>query len=174
MSAPKAPTQHLVEKQKLGSSSSSEDGTTSVGDRDFQQEHEILELVRRYTTQSVQQNHGSPFDAAQGSPLDPQSDQFRAKDWSRSYYNLKYSGEEAISRVAGFAFENLNVWGEGSPTDFQSTVGNTILKFPALFGKGNQRIEILRDIDGLLLPGEQLCVLGPPGSVSLPKTSHNR
>ncbi|KAJ4986667.1 ABC-2 type transporter [Stagonosporopsis vannaccii] len=164
MSAPEAPAQQLAEKQKLESSSSSEDGRTSIGDRDIRQEHEILELVRKYTSQSVQQNHGSPFEASGGGRLDPQSDKFRARDWARSFYDLKYSGEEAVARVAGFAFEGLNVWGKGSPTDFQSTVGNSILKLPALFGRGSKKIEILRDLDGLLLPGEQLCVLGPPGS----------
>lgn len=167
MPAPEAPVQQqLAEKQKLESSSSSEDGTSSVRDRNAQQDHAILELVRKYTSQSVQQNHGSPFEAAEGGRLDPQSDQFRARDWARSFYGLKYSGGEAVPRVAGFAFEGLNVWGKGSPTDFQSTVGNSILKLPALFGKGSQKIEILRDLDGLLLPGEQLCVLGPPGYVN--------
>ncbi|KAG9186953.1 hypothetical protein G6011_10061 [Alternaria panax] len=92
------------------------------------------------------------------------SDHFRAKDWARSFYDLRYSSDETIPRVAGVAFRGLNVWGEGSPTDFQSTVGNTILKLPSLSGRGTQKIEILRDLDGLLLPREQLCVLRPPGS----------
>lgn len=167
MSATEAPAQQIAEKQKLDSSSSSDDGTTSVGDRDTQPEHEILELVRKYTSQSIQQHHGSPFEAVEGGRLDPQSDRFRARDWAKSFYDLKYSSDEAVARVAGFAFEGLNVWGKGSPTDFQSTVGNNILKLPALFGRGSQKIEILRDLDGLLLPGEQLCVLGPPGYVKM-------
>jgi ATP-binding cassette subfamily G (WHITE) protein 2 (PDR) len=80
---------------------------------------------------------------------------------------LRYNSEETIPRVAGLAFRDLNVWGKGSPTDFQSTVGNKILKLPSLFGRGGQKIEILRNLDGLLLPGEQLCVLGPPGQAQL-------
>lgn len=170
MSAPKVFTEQagganvaLAEKQKLDSSSCSEDDTPSGGDHDIQQEHEVLELVRKYTSQSIQHNHGSPFEAAEGSRLDPQSDQFRARDWAKSFYELRYSSDGAIARVAGFAFQGLHVSGTGSPTDFQSTVGNNILKLPALFGRGNQKIEILRDIECLLLPGEQLCVLGPPG-----------
>lgn len=170
MSAPEAFTQHaggasvaLAEKEKLESSSSSEAGTTSVADQDQQHDREVLQLVRKYTSQSTQHNHGSPFEASEGSRLDPKSDRFRARDWAKSFYELRYSSDEAIARVAGFAFQGLNVSGTGSPTDFQSTVGNTILKLPALFGRGNQKIEILRDLDCLLLPGEQLCVLGPPG-----------
>ncbi|KAF2632128.1 opaque-specific ABC transporter CDR3 [Macroventuria anomochaeta] len=171
MSAPQAFTQQaggtdvaLAEKQKLESSSSSGNSTTPTVDRDTQQQHEILELVRKYTSQSTQHNHRTPFEAAEGSRLDPQSDRFRARDWAKSFYELRYNSDEAVARVAGFVFEGLNVWGRGSPTDFQSTVGNTILKVPALFGRGSQKIEILCDLDGLLLPGEQLCVLGPPGS----------
>lgn len=153
----------LAEKTKLESSSGSETDKTSVPELEPQQNHEILELARKYTSQSTQRNHGSPFNAPEGSRLDPQSDSFRARDWARSFYELRYSSDEALARVAGFAFQGLNVNGMGSPTDFQSTVGNTILKLPALFGKGSQKIEILRDLDGLVLPGEQLCVLGPPG-----------
>jgi len=121
---------------------------------------EIHELARRFTSQSEHQ--GSPF-AAEGGRLDPRSEEFRARDWAKSFYNLRYNRDGSIARVAGVAFKGLNVWGTGSPTDFQSTVGNMILKLPSLFGQGTQRIEILRDCEGLLLPGEQLCVLGPPG-----------
>jgi ATP-binding cassette subfamily G (WHITE) protein 2 (PDR) len=140
-----------------------ENDTTSLAEREIQHEEEVLELVRKYTSQSTQHTYRSPFEAAEGSRLDPQSDRFRARDWAKSFYELRYSSEEAVARVAGVAFRGLNVWGKGFPTDFQSTVGNTILKLPALFGRGSQKIEILRNLDGLLLPGEQLCVLGPPG-----------
>ncbi len=163
MSAPKAFTHQLTEQKELDSSSSSERGATSVGDAVIQYDQEVLNLVRRYTSQSTQHNHGSPFEATEGGPLDPSSDKFRARDWAKAFYELKYSSDESVARVAGFAFQGLDVWGQGSPTDFQSTVGNIVLKLPALFGRGSQKIEILRDVDGLLLPGEQLCVLGPPG-----------
>ena len=80
-------------------------------------------------------HHSSPFDAPSDSPLDPSSPSFDAR-----------------------------VSGTGSPTDFQSSVANSLLKLPALFGRGAQKIHILRELDGLVLPGEQCCVLGPPGS----------
>lgn len=170
MSAPKAFSRQaggtdaeFAEKTKLESSSSSEIGTMSLAERNVPHEEEVLELVRTYTAQSAKHNHGSPFQATKGSQLDPHSDRFRVRDWARSFYDLRYSSQKAVPRVAGVAFQGLNVWGQGSPTDFQSTVGNTILKLPALFGRGSQKTEILKDLDGLLLPGEQLCVLGPPG-----------
>ena len=128
----------------------------------MQPEQEILELVRKFTTESKQQHLGSPFAAELDNQLNPKSDGFRAKAWAQSFYNLRYCGEEATPRVAGVAFRGLDVCGKGSPADFQSTVGNKILKIPSFFGRGIQRVEILRDLEGLLLPGEQLCVLGPP------------
>ncbi|EMD61347.1 hypothetical protein COCSADRAFT_183394 [Bipolaris sorokiniana ND90Pr] len=130
-----------------------------------ERDREVHELVRKFTSQAEQHGAtGSPLSDDVPPQLDPKSEQFRAKDWAQAFYNLRYSSEDTIPRVAGVAFRNLNVWGMGSPTDFQSTVGNMILKLPSLFGKGAKKIEILRDLDGLLLPGEQLCVLGPPGS----------
>jgi ATP-binding cassette subfamily G (WHITE) protein 2 (PDR) len=145
------------------SSSSSDCGAFDANNLDEQRNHEMHTLVRKFTAQSKLQDQESPFEATEGSGLDPNSDQFRARDWAKAFYNLRYSSGEAIPRVAGLAFRDLNVWGKGSPTDFQSTVGNKILKLPSLFGRGSQKIEILRNLDGLVLPGEQLCVLGPPG-----------
>jgi hypothetical protein len=143
------------------SSSSSETGGKHNEESEEQNERTVLDLVRESTAQSGP--FESPFDAAEGGHLDPNSNQFRAKSWAKSFYNLRYGSEESKPRVAGISFTNLNVWGKGSPTDFQSTVGNKILKLPSLFARGAQKIEILQDLDGLLLPGEQLCVLGPPG-----------
>jgi hypothetical protein len=140
--------------------------TKDVFQQEVQQDREVHELVRKFTSQSEQHNIGSPFAKDVHHRLDPNGADFSARDWAKSFYNLRYSSEDVISRVAGVAFKGLNVWGKGSPTDFQSTVGNTILKLPSIFGRGSQKIEILRDLDGLVLPGEQLCVLGPPGYVS--------
>ncbi|KAF2866739.1 ABC multidrug transporter [Massariosphaeria phaeospora] len=127
-------------------------------------EEELQHLARRFTTQSANFQHESPFTAAEDSHLNPKNSNFRSRDWAKAFYNVRYSDETVLPRVAGVAFRDLNVWGVGSPTDFQSSVGNSVLKFPALFGRGAQKITILRNLDGLLLPGEQLCVLGPPGS----------
>jgi ATP-binding cassette subfamily G (WHITE) protein 2 (PDR) len=152
---------------KLGpssiSSSSSENDKAPALDHSDQRERRVLELVRKYTSQSAHNHQGSPFSAPEGSELDPKSDNFRARSWAKAFYQLRYGSEDVTARVAGVAFKSLDVWGHGSPTDFQSTVGNKILKLPSLFGRGSQKIEILRDLDGLVLPGELLCVLGPPG-----------
>jgi ATP-binding cassette subfamily G (WHITE) protein 2 (PDR) len=156
-----------TEQAKVESSSSSDSGDLDEIRSEKHQNNQIANLARKYTTESAQHDLGSPFDAPEGSGLDPKSDQFRAKSWARAFYNVRYSSDEALPRVAGVAFRDLNVWGKGSPTDFQSTVGNKISKLPSLFGRGAQKIDILHNLDGLLLPGEQLCVLGPPGYVCL-------
>jgi ATP-binding cassette, subfamily G (WHITE), member 2, PDR len=129
-----------------------------------QQDQIVADLARKYTNQSIQANHESPFNAPKGSHLDPNSEKFSSKSWAQAFYNLRYTSGEAPARQAGVAFRNLNVFGRGSPTDFQSTFGNNILKLPALFGRREKKIDILHNLDGLILPGEQLCVLGPPGS----------
>jgi ABC-type multidrug transport system ATPase subunit len=71
-------------------------------------------------------------------------------------------------RSAGIAFRNLNVFGYGSATDYQKSVGNVWLETVSiaqkLMGKGQRRIDILRDFEGIVNPGEMLVVLGPPGS----------
>jgi ATP-binding cassette subfamily G (WHITE) protein 2 (PDR) len=150
---------------KPGSSSrpSTENDKVATFDHSEQSEREVLELVRKYTTQSAHNHQGSPFSAPEGSELDPKSDNFRARSWAKAFYQLRYGSQEVTARVAGVAFRGLDIWGHGSPTDFQSTVGNKILKLPSLLGRGSQKIEILRDLDGLVHPGELLCVLGPPG-----------
>ena len=150
MAAPVAFTQQasgadvaLAEKTKLASSSSSDTNRVSVAELEAQRDQDILELVRKYTSQSTQHHHGSPFEAPRGSRLDPQSDSFRAREWAKSFYELRYRSDEAIARVAGFAFQGLDVNGKGLPTDFQSTVGNTVLKLPALFGRRSQKLSLI-------------------------------
>ncbi|KAK4892312.1 Multidrug resistance protein [Elasticomyces elasticus] len=128
---------------------------------------EILQLARRLTSHSTKSHlhRQSPFSAEKNGPLDPDSESFRAQDWAKAFYNVRYNSDDALPpRSAGVAFRNLSVGGVGFPTDFQSSVGNFVLKLPAVFGRGRSDIAILRNLDGILQPGEQLCVLGPPGS----------
>ncbi|KAF2740045.1 putative ABC multidrug transporter [Polyplosphaeria fusca] len=164
-----APVHHLEGENGLESGSEVNSSSDFIPQNDpapseARREQEVLELVRKLTTQSIRSHQQFPFPAPKDSHLDPESSTFRAKDWARAFYNARYSVDGCLPRVAGIAFRNLNVWGSGAPTDFQTSVGNAILKVPSLFGRRTRKIDILRSLDGLLLPGEQLCVLGPPGS----------
>ncbi|UZP43165.1 hypothetical protein NXS19_010981 [Fusarium pseudograminearum] len=71
-------------------------------------------------------------------------------------------------RTAGIAFKNLDAFGFGQATDFQNTLVNIFLNATSIVrkigGYKGQRIDILRNLDGLVEAGEMLCVLGPPGS----------
>ncbi|EAW15031.1 putative ABC multidrug transporter [Aspergillus clavatus NRRL 1] len=129
----------------------------------------LTDLARKISTASHQPNHSFMFDVRDDSPLNPLSSSFNARKWAHEFYNVKYSGNDGSGpRAAGVAFTNLNVFGYGSPVDYQMSVGNALLKVPTMLrqalGGKKQRINILRDIEGLVLPGELLCVLGPPGS----------
>lgn len=129
-------------------------------------EMDIAHLARRVSAESKHLDHTSPFDAPEGGPLDPNSESFDAKAWSKHFYNTLYASDPV--RVMGVAYENLHVFGYGTDTDFQNTVGNWPFKLPELahrlIGNRGQKVDILRDFEGLVRPGEMVCVLGPPGS----------
>jgi ATP-binding cassette subfamily G (WHITE) protein 2 (PDR) len=140
------------------------------GDSVERREEEVHRLARRYTEQSTHSTtHQSPFNAAPGSVLDPNGDNFNARAWAKAMLDTQLEDPNAPPvRTAGVAFRNLNVHGFGRPTDYQKSVGNVWLEGPGLFkkitGDKGRKIEILQHVDGLVEAGEMLVVLGPPGS----------
>lgn len=133
-------------------------------------EDAVHQLARRLTVQSQQSSsHANPFNAAPGSALDPQGENFNARAWTKAMLNLQLSDENAPPiRTAGIAFRDLNVHGFGTDADFQKSVGNIWLEGVSLYkkirGDKGRKINILRNLDGLVEAGEMLVVLGPPGS----------
>jgi ATP-binding cassette subfamily G (WHITE) protein 2 (PDR) len=127
---------------------------------------DIVQLARRLSDESKCLGNMSPFEGPEGGELDPNSEKFDSKAWARQFYNTLYASDRV--RVMGVAYENLHVFGYGSDTDFQNTVGNWPFKLPELahrlMGNRGQKVDILRDFEGLIRPGEMVCVLGPPGS----------
>ncbi|KAE8154043.1 ABC-2 type transporter-domain-containing protein [Aspergillus avenaceus] len=131
-------------------------------------EHQLSNIARKLSRRSLESHPRSPFEANDGGPLDPNGPNFNSRAWARAFYNARYDTTDCPPRSIGFAFKNMSVSGYGSPVDYQMSVGNALLKLPTmalqfLSGRGH-RIDILQGLDGLVLPGEQLCVLGPPGS----------
>ncbi|RWA03740.1 hypothetical protein EKO27_g11365 [Xylaria grammica] len=157
----------MGKKELAGSSDeSTDDDAVEAGRR----ESLVHELARKYTTQS--QHHWTPgtnpyLDADENSPVNPNSPNFRARAWAKAMVEMTAS-EGKEFRTAGVCFQNLNVFGFGSGTDYQKDVGNVWLEAIGLgrraLGHKGTRIDILRDFDGVVRKGEMLVVLGPPGS----------
>jgi ATP-binding cassette subfamily G (WHITE) protein 2 (PDR) len=138
----------------------------------LERRHSVVQaLARTFTSQSQAVAPGTnPFLIAsedENSPLNPNGPNFNARAWAKALVNL-VAGENNQFRTTGVAFQNLNVHGFGSATDFQKDVLNIWLEAVGLVrkltGTGQTRIDILRDFNGLVRNGEMLVVLGPPGS----------
>jgi ATP-binding cassette, subfamily G (WHITE), member 2, PDR len=113
----------------------------------------------------------NPFEGAQNGAiiLNPRDSRFEPRAWAKTLIGMQARDQETPShRTAGFAFKNLGAHGFGTPTDYQKDVANVWLQAGTLvrklLGTGKQKIQILRDFDGLVESGEMLVVLGRPGS----------
>jgi len=149
-------------------------------DQDGVARERVQELARQLTRQSSRHHESASVrgDAAgsesgdflieKGSELDPFSDNFNAKAWTRKIVGV--TSRDPVNhpkRTAGVAFKNLKVHGFGSDSGFQQTVGNAPVagfgSIKELVGGKKQKIDILKGFDGLLDAGDMLVVLGPPG-----------
>ncbi|KAF9895076.1 hypothetical protein FE257_004705 [Aspergillus nanangensis] len=137
-------------------------------------EEEVEQMVRQLTRQSTHfstANATNPFfeEDKESSTIHPDSPHFKCKNWIRSLLAAQsHDPDRFRQRSAGIAFKNLHVHGFGSPTDYQKDVLNAILGVGGLVrkitGTGLQKVQILRDFNGLVRSGEMLLVLGRPGS----------
>ncbi|KAL4774475.1 ABC-2 type transporter-domain-containing protein [Aspergillus nidulans var. acristatus] len=165
--------------EKLASSSNSILSSTETArekdERDYEldAEEEVTRLAQQLTHQSTKystHNIENPFlEVGEDSTLNPHSPNFKAKNWMKNLLALSSRDPERyLPRQAGVSFTNLSVHGYGSPTDYQKDVFNSVLQIGGLvrsmMGHGKQKIEILRNFDGLVKAGEMLVVLGRPGS----------
>ncbi|KFY50876.1 hypothetical protein V496_09128 [Pseudogymnoascus sp. VKM F-4515 (FW-2607)] len=132
---------------------------------------QITDLARTFTQSSIrndQGEHHNPFTSSDPT-LDPRNEKFNARAWTKTLVGITSRDPERYpTRTAGVAYKNLNVHGFGNPTDYQKTFGNYPLEvggwFNKIRGKGQRKIQILRDFEGLVRSGEMLVVLGRPGS----------
>jgi ABC-type glutathione transport system ATPase component len=128
----------------------------------------VQALARSYSHASATHPHGqNPFQAGEDSPLNPNSPNFSAREWAKSVVELVHQ-DGANFRSAGVCYQNLNVYGYGGASDYQGDVANVWLSLGDLVGRitgrKRQRIDILRNFDGVVHKGEMLVVLGPPGA----------
>ncbi|KAK7397865.1 Multidrug resistance protein [Neonectria punicea] len=139
-------------------------------DDDFEMERRtsvVQALARSYSNASAGHNLGNPFQAGEDSPLNPNGPNFSGREWAKAVAALVHQ-DGASFRSAGVCFQNLNVYGYGESSDYQKDVANVWLSLSSVLGhlKGDkgQRLDILRQFDGVVHKGEMLVVLGPPGS----------
>ncbi|KAH7265415.1 ABC-2 type transporter-domain-containing protein [Fusarium redolens] len=128
----------------------------------------VQALARSYSHASGTHPNGqNPFQAGEDSPLNPNSPNFNAREWAKSVVELVHQ-DGAGFRSAGVCYQNLNVYGYGGASDYQGDVANVWLSLSDLVGRmtgrKRQRIDILRNFDGVVHKGEMLVVLGPPGA----------
>lgn len=124
----------------------------------------LCKFNSRRSNDSLQEN---TFAAPRESCLDPKSLDFRPSERARAIARL-IQGHGISLRSAGICFHNLNVYGFGVESSYQKDVANVwfslFSKLRTFTGHGRQRVNILRQFDGLVRKGEMLVVLGPPGS----------
>lgn len=138
----------------------------------------VQELARQYTKNSavaIQSDAQGLFgNDDPTSPLNPNGAKFNARTWAKTVAQMATEAGSGFRR-AGFSFQNLNVYGFGEETDYQKDVGNVWLVMGGLLrrlmnkvGSNDHRnmgrVDILRNLDGVVKPGEMLVVLGPPGA----------
>ena len=132
------------------------------------------QLARKITSQSIAYSTKShlenPFlTTDENSPVNPNGSNFNPRAWLKLNLAIKSRDPDRYpTRTAGFTYRNLNVHGFGTPTDYQKDVATTILQVAGwarrVVGAGKQKIQILRNFDGIVRSGEMLMVLGRPGS----------
>ncbi|KXH27782.1 ABC-2 type transporter [Colletotrichum nymphaeae SA-01] len=136
-------------------------------------QREIEQLARQVTNASNIHDVDTHYDVLnppKNSYLDPNSSNFDSVAWTQAFVQLFESDpSSAPNRSAGVAFRDLNVFGYSSGSQYQKSTGNIALSMVSdlvgfATGRSRRRIDILRDFEGLVEPGEMLLVLGPPGS----------
>jgi hypothetical protein len=134
-------------------------------------DHQLLRLARTFTNASVKNEEGryiNPFLGSEDPTLDPNSEKFSTKAWVKTLVSITSRDPERYpERAAGVSYRNLSCHGYGNATDYQKTFGNYPLEAAGIFnkltGRGQTKIQILRNFDGLVKSGEMLVVLGRPG-----------
>jgi len=129
----------------------------------------VQELARGYTGKNT--TEGKPMFGSDDpdSPLNPRSERFNARTWATNVAAIAQERGQRFRQI-GLCFQNINVFGYGTQADFQKDVGSIWLALPSMVRRlfcgraGQTKIDILRQFDGIIRPGEMCVVLGPPGS----------
>jgi ATP-binding cassette, subfamily G (WHITE), member 2, PDR len=97
-------------------------------EQESQMNADVLQLARKYTS-NAHGADGTLFPLTKDSPLDPSSRGFNTRKWLKAFYDLWVQVSEGNRpRTSGVAFKKLDVYGFGTPTDFQKSVGNVYVE----------------------------------------------
>lgn len=144
-----------------------EDEVSVDDSKEMRRRTSVVQALARSYSHASGAPGDNPFLAGPDSPLNPASENFSGKEWAKAIVEL-VSQDGGSFRSAGVCFQNLNVHGFGESTDYQKDVANVWLSLAGwaggLISSNKQRIDILRQFDGIVRKGEMLVVLGPPGS----------
>lgn len=161
--------------EKFAYDENSETSSTSSSAKNNQQ---LKQLARTFTNLSNRASsintlgpiptHVNPFVDEEVDPrLDPYSDKFSGRAWAQHLLHLTEKNPELYpKRSAGISFKNLGAYGYGTGSDYQKNVLNIvtgIFSKAANFRNKGTKIQILRDMNGVVKPGETCVVLGRPG-----------
>lgn len=160
----------IHQHEKIGGKAESSDtaGAESEDGNGKNEQDEITALARKMS-KSVTGDGTNTFLDTSDPELDPQSDKFNSRKWTKNLLHITTRNPDRYPRrTAGVSFRNLNAFGYGTAADYQANVANIWLKgfgairrMLALWEK--VRIYILRDFDGFVRSGEMVVVLGRPG-----------
>ncbi|KAL4900736.1 hypothetical protein BDW74DRAFT_92620 [Aspergillus multicolor] len=163
-----------AESSDITCASSEKDTEHANNDFDQESEKKITALARNLShlsqKSSAVDGTNTFLDPSSDPQLDPNSDQFNARKWTKNFLSVANRDPDRYPRrTAGVSFRNLSAFGYGTAADYQMDVANMWLKgygwMRRKLGFGDRvRIDILRNFEGFVRSGEMLVVLGRPGS----------
>lgn len=135
----------------------------------------LAQLARSFSqtgARSAGTQHDDPFHSLVPS-LDPNSAEFDPRKWlSALLHAFSKNPDQYPRQPLGISWRYLGVHGFGSDTDYQKNMMNVLWRAPLIakewISSRKQKIQILRDFDGLVNSGEMLLVLGRPGRSACP------
>lgn len=156
-----------TDNQTLVEGCASEESPAVTGERIRGLARAFSSMSRASRASRPEEYTANPFDVTDDSPLNPNSANFDATYWAKTYLSaLAQDTDRYPQRTAGVSYHNLHVYGFGGDTDYQKDVLNVFLHSANLVRglfREKQKVPILKEFDGLVRPGELCVVLGRPG-----------
>ncbi|KAM5441671.1 Multidrug resistance protein [Microsporum ferrugineum] len=164
------PHENFRENGVAGPLSPADDSELDVAES-FKLRHSTVQKLAQIYSKNEYSTDSQPIFGStdQNSPLNPHGNKFNARAWATNVSRVTREAGQSFRQV-GLCFQNVNVFGYGTSADYQKDVANIWLAIPEMARRflfspsGQTQIDILRQFDGIIHPGEMCIVLGPPGS----------